>query len=174
MADLKQINNLIQDQDLFALKYIKIPVQKHSLLRETFSDLRDPQEDKPCSPLSPGRPHDRARGQPHLQEVTDFLMEVDSDIDKLILTSEHDEAFLKNSEKLQGFGFRQRRPKGNGADWGIQWWNAVVAMLLIGIVLPIFYIIYFKTKDNGVVVPPTDVTEPSSSVSPSNAPRSGS
>lgn len=34
----------------------------------------------------------------------------------------------------------------NGADCGIQWWNAVFIMLLIGIVLPVFYIIYFKTQ----------------------------
>ncbi|NXY33507.1 LYSM4 protein, partial [Pomatorhinus ruficollis] len=39
-----------------------------------------------------------------------------------------------------------KRDAGNGADCGIQWWNAVFIMLLIGIVLPVFYIIYFKTQ----------------------------
>ncbi|XP_017261216.1 lysM and putative peptidoglycan-binding domain-containing protein 4 [Kryptolebias marmoratus] len=173
VADIKRVNNLIQEQDLFALKYIKIPVQKHTLLQETFSDLRDPQEDKPGSPPSPVSPHDRARGQPHLQEVTDFLMEVDNDIDKLIMsTSDRNEDFLQNSEKPRWFGFRRRHPASHGADWGIQWWNAVVAMLLIGIVLPIFYIIYFKSKANGVVSP-TDGVD-SSSISASNASRTGS
>ncbi|KAJ8252123.1 hypothetical protein COCON_G00214350, partial [Conger conger] len=32
VADLKRVNNLIQEQDLYALKSIKIPVKKHSFL----------------------------------------------------------------------------------------------------------------------------------------------
>lgn len=146
----------MQEQDLFALKSIKIPVQKHSFLTEMYTDLSDPQEEMPySSTTTPVKPQDRARAQPHLQEVTDFLMEVDQDIEKLIqTTNDQDEDFLDNSERKQRFGFRGQ--SGHGADWGIQWWNAVVAMLLIGIVLPLFYVIYFKTKDNGVVSP-TDV-----------------
>lgn len=154
VADIKRVNNLIQEQDLFALKSIKIPVQKHSFLTETVSDVSDPREEMPHSSPTPAKPQDRARAQPHLQEVTDFLMEVDSDIDKLIQsTADQDEDFLENSERPHRFGFGGRRLTGHGADWGIQWWNAVVAMLLIGIVLPLFYVIYFKTRDNGVVSP---------------------
>lgn len=81
-------------------------------------------------------------------------MEVDHDIEKLIQTTiDQDDDFLDNSDKRERFGFRGQRLTSPGADWGIQWWNAVVAMLLIGIVLPLFYVIYFKTKDNGVVSP---------------------
>ncbi|XP_041854163.1 lysM and putative peptidoglycan-binding domain-containing protein 4 [Melanotaenia boesemani] len=155
VADIKRINNLMHDQDLFALKSIKIPVQRHSVLTETLSDSTDLQEGMPHSAPAPVRSHDRARAQSHLQEVTDFLMEVDSDIDKLIqTTTDHDEDFLDNSEKPQRFSFRRPRLSSHGADWGIQWWNAVIAMLLIGIVLPLFYVIYFKTRDNGAS--PTD------------------
>ncbi|XP_042352297.1 lysM and putative peptidoglycan-binding domain-containing protein 4 [Plectropomus leopardus] len=152
VADIKRLNNLMQEQDLFALKSIKIPVQKHSFLTETCTD---PQEEKPHSATStPAKPQDRARAQPHLQEVTDFLMEVDSDIEKLIQsTNDQEEDFLDYSEKQQRFGLKGQRLSSHGADWGIQWWNAVVAMLLIGIVLPLFYVIYFKTKDSEVVSP---------------------
>ncbi len=45
VADIKRVNNLIQEQDLFALKSIKIPVQKHSVLTETYTDLSDAQDD---------------------------------------------------------------------------------------------------------------------------------
>ncbi|XP_031139296.1 lysM and putative peptidoglycan-binding domain-containing protein 4 [Sander lucioperca] len=154
VADIKRVNNLMQGQDLFALKSIKIPVQKHSFLTEMYTDLGDPQGEIPHSSTTPVKPQDRARAQPHLQEVTDFLMDVDHDIEKLIqITNDQDEDFLLNSEKQQRFGSRGQRLTSHGADWGIQWWNAVVAMLLIGIVLPLFYVIYFKTKDNGVVLP---------------------
>ncbi|NXP65346.1 LYSM4 protein, partial [Chloropsis cyanopogon] len=49
-----------------------------------------------------------------------------------------------------------KRDTANGADCGIQWWNAVFIMLLIGIVLPVFYIIYFKTQ--GLVAHTSNVT----------------
>ncbi|XP_073328130.1 lysM and putative peptidoglycan-binding domain-containing protein 4 [Pagrus major] len=168
VADIKRVNNLMQEQDLFALKSIKIPVQKHSILTETYTDLSDPVQEMPHSSAAPANPQDRARAQPHLQEVTDFLMEVDHDIEKLIqTTNDQDDDFLDNSDKRQRFGFRGKRLTSHGADWGIQWWNAVVAMLLIGIVLPLFYVIYFKTKDNGVVSP-TDSTGAAQSASTSS------
>lgn len=169
VADIKRMNNLMQEQDLFALKSVKIPVQKHSFLTETFTDLSDPQDEMPQSSTRPLKPQDRTRAQPHLQEVTDFLMEVDNDIEKLIqTTNDQNEDYLDSSEKRQRFGFRGRRLTSHGADWGIQWWNALVAMLLIGIVLPIFYLIYFKTKDNGAVSP-TDVSgAPPSTLTSSN------
>lgn len=170
VADIKRVNNLIQEQDLFALKSIKIPVKKHSFLTETYTDLSDPQEEMPHSSTTPVKPQDRARAQPHLQEVTDFLMEVDHDIEKLIqTTNDQDEDFLDNSVKQQRFGFRGQRLTSHGADWGIQWWNAVVAMLLIGIVLPLFYVIYFKTKDSGVVSPTDGSGALQSSTTSSNA-----
>ncbi|XP_054476464.1 lysM and putative peptidoglycan-binding domain-containing protein 4 [Anoplopoma fimbria] len=152
VADIKRVNNLMQEQDLFALKSIKIPVQKHSFLTDMYANPSDPQEEMPHPSTTLVKPPDRDRAVPHLQEVTDFLMEVDHDIEKLIqTTNEQDDVFLDNSGKQHRFGFRGQRLTSHGADWGIQWWNAVVAMLLIGIVLPLFYVIYFKTKDNGEV-----------------------
>lgn len=140
----------MQEQDLFALKSIKIPVQKHSFLTEDYADVSEPAEETPHSAAAPLKPADRTRGHPHIQEVTDFLMEVDNDIEKLIQsTNDQDDDLLDNSERREGFGFRGKRLTAHGADWGINWWNAVIAMLLIGIVLPLFYVIYFKTKENG-------------------------
>ncbi|KAM9853928.1 lysM and putative peptidoglycan-binding domain-containing protein 4 [Aulostomus maculatus] len=152
VADIKRINSLMQEQDLFALKSVKIPLQKHSFLTETYSDLSDPEEKLPHSSSTAVTSPDRARAQPHLHEVTDFLMEVDDDIEKLIqATNDREEDFL--DEKPQRFSFRGRRLKNQSSDWGIQWWNAVIAMLLIGIVLPLFYVIYFKTKSSGGASP---------------------
>ncbi|XP_029008577.1 lysM and putative peptidoglycan-binding domain-containing protein 4 [Betta splendens] len=150
VADIKRVNNLMQEQDLFALKSVKIPIQKHSFLMETFTDLNKPQDEMPVSPTRLVKPQDRTRAQPHLQEVTDFLMEVDNDIEKLIqTTNDQQEDSSESSRRQQRFSLGGRRLTSHGADWGIQWWNALVAVLLICIVLPIFYLIYFKTKDNG-------------------------
>lgn len=169
VADLKRVNNLMQEQDLFALKSIKIPVQKHSFLSEAYADLTEPQEERSHSSDTPVQPQDGSRAQPHLKEVTDFLMEVDQDIEKLIQTTDdQDVDILDNSEHQQRFGLNGRRVTSHGADWGIQWWNAVVAMLLIGIVLPLFYVIYFKTKDNGAVSPTNSSVVTHATVTSSN------
>ncbi|XP_029953152.1 lysM and putative peptidoglycan-binding domain-containing protein 4 [Salarias fasciatus] len=175
VADIKRVNNLMQEQDLFALKSIKIPVQKHSLLTETQSDPCDPQDEMPRSSPTPAKPQDRSRARPHLQEATAFLMEVDNDLDKLIQnTADQDEGFLEISEKPRLFGFRKQRPTSHGADWGIQWWNAVIAMVLIGIVLPLFYVIYFKAIDSNNVASVTDGSHLSnSSTNSSGALQSG-
>lgn len=140
VSDLKRANNLMQEQDFFALKSIKIPIQKHSFLTETLADPTDPQDETSFS----ANPPERARAHPHAQEVTDFLMEVDSDMEKLIPTTNDDiDEFGDHAEarhRLAG------GPGSHGADWGIKWWNAVVAMILIGIILPLFYVIYYKLR----------------------------
>lgn len=143
VAEIKRLNNLMQEQDLFALKSIKIPIQRHSFLAE-FEDAYTTQVDIPPSPeTSP-------RAPPPVREVTDFLMEVDNDTERLI---QEDEELLEIRDRHERPG-RGHGVKGHGADWGIHWWNAVIAMLLIGIVLPLFYIIYFKTRpsDSGSVL----------------------
>lgn len=152
MADIKRVNNLIQDQDLYALKSIKIPIKKHSILTETNSELREPDPGASSQPTASGSsleaPTAGSPGRPQVQQYTDFLKEVDNDIERLIQTTE--EEFLVDQDVPRRWGARGQRLSSYGADWGIQWWNAVVAMLLIGIVLPIFYVVYFKTQDSGV------------------------
>lgn len=157
VMDIKRLNNLIQDQDLYALKSIKIPVRKHGLLTETNTEFREPDMERLAqSPIPDHLPHSTtgstlggSSNRPHVQEYTDFLKGVDDDMERLIQTTE--EEFLVNQQQTpRRWGVRGQRLNDNqGSDWGIQWWNAVVAMLLIGIVLPIFYVVYFKTQNSG-------------------------
>ncbi|KAK7152195.1 hypothetical protein R3I94_008499 [Phoxinus phoxinus] len=175
VADIKRVNNLFQEQDMYALKSIKIPVKKHSLLTEANSELRNPQQ----RPSHDASSSNSVSGRPQVQEFTNYLKEVDSDIERLIQSTDpSEEVFSGDSRVSRGWGWRSQGLRSYGADWGIQWWNAVVAMLLIGIVLPIFYVVYFKTQsgesvvDNGVVnisVPTSNSTGVSvSSVNPGN------
>ncbi|XP_077050512.1 lysM and putative peptidoglycan-binding domain-containing protein 4 isoform X2 [Siphateles boraxobius] len=182
VADIKRVNNFFQEQDMYALKSIKIPVKKHSLLTEANSELRNPKQ-RPSHDAAPSNSAEMSvSGRPQVQEFTNYLKEVDSDLERLIQSTDpSDEVFSGDSRvsRQWGWGWRSQRLRSYGADWGIQWWNAVVAMLLIGIVLPIFYVVYFKTQesgesvvDNGVVnisVPTSNSTGVSvSSVNPGN------
>ncbi|XP_072291239.1 lysM and putative peptidoglycan-binding domain-containing protein 4 [Eucyclogobius newberryi] len=144
VAEIKQLNNFIQEPDLFALKSIKIPVQKHLFLTEELGEIKHPQDALPPS-AEEGDP----RASPHVLEVTDFFMELDNDMERLIQSTKQEDEELLEIWDGQSRGYRRQRGqgiKGHGADWGINWWNAIIAMLLIGIVLPLFYIIYFKTR----------------------------
>ncbi|XDV28755.1 hypothetical protein PO909_031970 [Leuciscus waleckii] len=180
VADIKRVNNLFQEQDMYALKSIKIPVKKHSLLTEANSELRNPQQRPSHDAASSNSAEASVSGRPQVQEYTNYLKEVDSDIERLIQSTDpSEEVFSGDSRVSRRWGWRSQPLRSYGADWGIQWWNAVVAMLLIGIVLPIFYVVYFKTQesgesivDNGVVnisVPTSNSTGVSvSSVNPGN------
>ncbi|XP_010715843.1 lysM and putative peptidoglycan-binding domain-containing protein 4 [Meleagris gallopavo] len=152
VADIKRVNNFIREQDLYALKSIKIPVKTHGLLTESSKELR---------PL----PAARSQGGAVLVEVPEpgaggsgsaesgQLVDYFKGIDKSIQDAVQAEARL-NAEYCVEAPERPlaepgKRESSNGADCGIQWWNAVFIMLLVGIVLPVFYIIYFKTQENG-------------------------
>ncbi|XP_030222450.1 lysM and putative peptidoglycan-binding domain-containing protein 4 [Gadus morhua] len=155
VADIKRVNGLFHDQDLFALKSIKIPVPKHSFLTEAYTDLSGPQRATQSPPPAASPPHQdgKARASPRLQEVSDFFKDVDHDIEKLIQSSDHrGDIFPHPASDLSarlGVGGRRVAAAGQGGAWGLQWWNLVVAMLLIGVVLPIFYAVYLKTKASG-------------------------
>ncbi|XP_054244165.1 lysM and putative peptidoglycan-binding domain-containing protein 4 [Indicator indicator] len=149
VADIKRVNNFIREQDLYALKSIKIPVKPHGLLTENGSELR---------PLLPApsqtslmlvdllEPEDTASSVADSRQLSDYFKGIDKSIQDVVqaevqLNTEYCmdtlERPLPQSEKQES---------SSGADCGIQWWNAVFIMLLIGIVLPVFYIIYFKTQ----------------------------
>ncbi|KAJ8417375.1 hypothetical protein AAFF_G00286020 [Aldrovandia affinis] len=157
VADIKRVNNLIQEQDLYALKSIKIPVKKHSLLTEgSHADLTEQQPGAssrapPPSPrpAQPWPPLLADSAKPRLQEYTDFLKGVDQDIEMLIQSTDAQEEIYPEGSEGPQQGSGSGRTSSYGADWGIQWWNAVVVMLLVGIILPIFYIVYYKTQDSG-------------------------
>ncbi|NWX53871.1 LYSM4 protein, partial [Promerops cafer] len=153
VADIKRVNNFIREQDLYALKSIKIPVRPHGLLTESAGALRPP----PAGPAQPGltrvelpepepEPDPGAGGSAGGRRLSEYFRGIDQSIQDAVqvevqLNAEYGREGLERPLPEAG-----KRDAGNGADCGIQWWNAVFVMLLIGIVLPVFYIIYFKTQ----------------------------
>ncbi|MGH0166678.1 UNVERIFIED_CONTAM: hypothetical protein FKN15_051300 [Acipenser sinensis] len=142
-------------KDLYALKVIKIPVKKHSVLTETSNDLKEPQASSSrCLHMlaEPSLYEDAAaagRCGADIKECTDFLKEIDHDIERLIQSTDNlEEVSCLEPHGGPPHGTGTPNPSHHGSDWGIQWWNAVALMLLIGIILPVFYVVYFKTQDS--------------------------
>ncbi|XP_075015948.1 lysM and putative peptidoglycan-binding domain-containing protein 4 isoform X2 [Calonectris borealis] len=149
VADIKRVNNFIREQDLYALKSIKIPVKTHGLLTENGRELRP----LPTAPSQTGltlvdlpEPDDGASSSADGRHLSDYFKGIDKSIQDVVqaevqLNAEYCMEALERPLPQSG-----KQETSNGADCGIQWWNAVFIMLLIGIVLPVFYIIYFKTQ----------------------------
>lgn len=158
MADIKRVNNLIQEQDFYALKSVRIPVQKHSLLEETSTNPSDHQEELLRSSAKP-KPVDTSRAHRQRIEVSDFVMDVEEDTERLIQNlNDTDEEMLGKQPR-----FVVREGPLGKPDCGVQWWNAVVGMLVIGIILPVFFVLVFKMKNNNMMSSADSVSQQSSS-----------
>lgn len=162
MADIKRVNNLIQEQDFYALKSVRIPVQKHSLLEETATNPGNHQ-DELLPNRSPARPQplDSSRTHRQREEVSDFVMDVGDDTERLIQNlNDPDEEMLGKQPK-----FVVREGPLVKPDRGVQWWNAVVAMLVLGVVLPVFFVLVFKMKNSNDTASSDSVIQQSGSFS---------
>ncbi|NXO03952.1 LYSM4 protein, partial [Rhinopomastus cyanomelas] len=159
VADIKRVNNFIREQDLYALKSIKIPVKSHGLLTENNRELRPLPAASPQTGLTLvalPEADDGASSSADSRELSDYFKGIDKSIQDAVqvdvqLTTEYCVEALQRPPPQS-----EKQESSTGADCGIQWWNAVCIMLLIGIVLPVFYIIYFKTQ--GLVAYPSNVT----------------
>lgn len=160
MADIKRANNLLTEQDFFALRSVKIPVRRFSILTEThITGLH-----KPASPSG-------ARRLPPIASITSlpvesstdsssstdsvegFLLEKDKDIEQLVKSTGPSRNSLNEvvstlTQQQQpppgGYKPAQRKDPYYGADWGMRWWTAVAIMLVVGIVTPVFYLLYYE------------------------------
>ncbi|KAJ0019414.1 hypothetical protein NQD34_006983 [Periophthalmus magnuspinnatus] len=163
VADIKRANNLLKEQDFFALRSIKIPVKRFSILTETHMSTPAP------SSTPPGgrhQPQISASTALPLESSTDssssadsvegFLLEKDKDIERLVKSTNPSQSNLnqvvssltlhQQQPLLEEVEYKpaQRKDPYYGADWGMRWWTAVAIMLFVGIVTPVFYLLYYE------------------------------
>lgn len=155
VADIKRVNNLISDQDFFALRSIKIPVKRFSSLTETLHPLKGRQVlHPPPVPYFQEQDTVPANDSPSSSESAgSFLKEVDRDIEQIVKCTDTKKENL--NEVVSALTAQQvrfepdnksvhRKDPYYGADWGMGWWTAVVIMLIVGIITPVFYLLYYE------------------------------
>lgn len=157
VADLKRANNLISEQDFFALRSIKIPVKRFSVLTESHFSPKG----KAQRPASFQASEEYQENNPVLflsSETADsFLQEVDRDIESIVrctdTTKENLHEVVSALTQDQSFAteplLAKRKDPHFGADWGLGWWTAVVIMVIVGIITPVFYFLYYEVLDKG-------------------------
>ncbi|XP_019333388.1 lysM and putative peptidoglycan-binding domain-containing protein 4 isoform X3 [Alligator mississippiensis] len=142
VADIKRINNFIREQDLYALKSIKIPVKTHGVLTETSKELKAPQSERAQAALTlvdPPGPEEAASSSSFVESghLTDYFKEIDKSIQDVVQSEVSINVDCVEAPNWLPVGSGRPKEASTGADCGIQWWNAVFIMLLIGIVLPV-------------------------------------
>ncbi|XP_052016976.1 LOW QUALITY PROTEIN: lysM and putative peptidoglycan-binding domain-containing protein 4 [Apodemus sylvaticus] len=152
VADIKKANNFIREQDLYALKSIKIPVRNHGILMETRHELMplgaSPSETRVTLVEVP-EDEDALGATAQGNQLTDFFKGIDENIERAVQSDVfHSDSCCVEAPDQPLLPVTQKAAA-DGADCGIQWWNAVFLMLLIGIVLPVFYLVYFKIQATG-------------------------
>ncbi|XP_056141716.1 lysM and putative peptidoglycan-binding domain-containing protein 3 isoform X2 [Lampris incognitus] len=163
VADVKRANNLLTEQDFFALRSIKIPVRRFSVLTETHnttylksaspsSGRRLPQ----VSPVTSLPSESSTDSSSSADSVEGFLSEKDKDIEQLVKSTGPSRSSLnevvssitaqQQQPLLAGVEYKpaSRKDPYYGADWGMRWWTAVAIMLVVGIVTPVFYLLYYE------------------------------
>ncbi|XP_072922817.1 lysM and putative peptidoglycan-binding domain-containing protein 3 [Hemitrygon akajei] len=154
VADIKRVNNLINDQDFFALRSIKIPVKKITLLGERHNATAARlvprvalESNAQCQELKTGV--DTSTNE----NADNFLREVDKDLERIVRSNDTTREHLNevvSALSTQPFyqaadrKIARRKDPHYGADWGMRWWNAVMIMLIVGIVTPLFYLLYYE------------------------------
>uniref|UniRef100_A0A1A7YJS2 LysM and putative peptidoglycan-binding domain-containing protein 3 n=1 Tax=Iconisemion striatum TaxID=60296 RepID=A0A1A7YJS2_9TELE len=164
VADIKRANNLLTEQDFFALRSIKIPVRRFSVLTETYNTgpltSASPAGARRVSQISPVTSLPLESSTDSSSSSTDsvegFLLEKDKDIERLVKSTGPSRSSL--SEVVSSLTLQQQQPLLEeveykpaqrkdpyyGADWGMRWWTAVAIMLVVGIVTPVFYLLYYE------------------------------
>ncbi|XP_050998696.1 lysM and putative peptidoglycan-binding domain-containing protein 4-like isoform X1 [Acomys russatus] len=152
VADIKTVNNFIREQDLYALKSIKIPVRNHGILTENHQELTPlgpPSSKTRVTVVELPEDEDSTGAAAQGNQLTDFFKGIDENIERAVQS----DVFHTDSCCVEAPGQpllpTAQKPAADGADCGIPWWNAVFLMLLIGIVLPVFYLVYFKIQATG-------------------------
>ncbi|KAH0620058.1 hypothetical protein JD844_014601 [Phrynosoma platyrhinos] len=140
VADIKRINNFIREQDLYALKSIKIPVKVNGVLTETTEESLHLQS---AGLLVPESKHSDNSFE-ESKKIDQYFRAIDQKIEQAaqVPVSPSTDYCIETPN----WSPPRQNETSSGADCGIQWWNAVFVMLLIGIVLPVFYVVYFKTQ----------------------------
>lgn len=193
MADLKRANNLLTEQDFFALRSLKIPVRRFSIFTETHNTAppktASPSGARRLPQISaiPSLPLESSTDSSSSDSVEGFLLEKDKDIEQLVRSTGPSRSSL--NEVVSSLALQQqqqpalqplrgeveykplvRKDPYYGADWGMRWWTAVAIMLVVGIVTPVFYLLYYEVliktdgSHHGVPTPPAKPHNPGNSL----------
>ncbi|XP_035223037.1 lysM and putative peptidoglycan-binding domain-containing protein 3-like, partial [Stegodyphus dumicola] len=158
IADIKRANNLINSQDFYALKQLKIPVKKYSLLTEILPVI--PNENNSQSSMTVEEHNVRTINigigpggrSPSPEEAAAFFRRMDEDLVKIMLSTKSQKDSLEAAAVALTSPQIQPLVKDpyNTVDCGIQWNYLIVCVIVVAIVIPaaIALFIYMRSSQD--------------------------
>lgn len=142
VSELKRVNNLIREQDFFALRVIKVPVKRHGLVREMIEQEQMQREEtiEEVHVVS-------ITGSPGSNSHMHFLQQMDKDISKIVSsTRTRLDSLEKVVEKMTCKSIQplHRPPASMWTDCTVRWNSLMVIIILVALVTPLFYVVYYK------------------------------
>ncbi|GFW82681.1 lysM and putative peptidoglycan-binding domain-containing protein 3 [Trichonephila clavipes] len=154
IADIKRANNIMSSQEFYGLKYLKIPVKKHSLLTEILT--ASPETKSSSTIVEEADPSTHtinigigAAGRcPSPQDSAAFFKRMDEDLVKIMLSTNTQKESLEAAAVALTTPQIQPLVKDpyNTVDCGIQWNYLLLIMLLIVIVIPAVVALYIYMR----------------------------
>lgn len=174
IAELKRVNNLYSDQDFYALKTIKIPVQPHGILTEVSEKKQRPPSLKipGNQPSSSGVDNDDENDESDYEDMdpngecvrtvsirsaldspNSFLKHMDNDLKLICKSTPLRKSNLDEVTRtltincINPIKLRKQQEKTLGAACGVGWKGVIVLVFVVGILLPGFIaFVYLRTK----------------------------
>ncbi|CAH0401321.1 unnamed protein product [Chilo suppressalis] len=172
ISELKRINHIHKDNEIYARRTVKIPVTPYSVLTE-----RLPMTHPGFEPIPSTSAHIQVNNsiqeliQPSSQKSnnakeetsinnSDFAIDCNSVVMNSTLSpslvpytdSEVTEAvsedtqLLPNKQKISVEAVVVKELTSHGADLGLKWFHLVCCMLVLGVVIPIVYVMFYLQK----------------------------
>ncbi|CAH2042237.1 unnamed protein product, partial [Iphiclides podalirius] len=188
ISELKRINHIHKDNEIFARRTIKVPVTPYSVLTE----LIPPQEPQPTPSTSKQTLPNFSIHHNILQstssngiqkEINDNLKNIENkeddcaiDCNAVVLNStltpsvipytdseqnevmSEDTQLLPNKPKISVEAVVVKELTSHGADFGLKWFHLVCCMLILGVVIPLVYVIFYLDKHEHSDIPPLHPT----------------
>ncbi|XP_015179841.1 PREDICTED: lysM and putative peptidoglycan-binding domain-containing protein 4 [Polistes dominula] len=169
ISELKRINKIHKENEIYARRHIKVPIQPFSILTESLDQTSTVKEEKLNDDSALTESDTITRVQP-LINLTNVSVPIDlpkTEINNIILNSvceplatyksnntsetystETDQLLNSTESEVITQSHIVDTFKCSGDDCGLSWTQLLGATLLLGLAGPIIYILYITSKEN--------------------------
>ncbi|KAJ2948647.1 hypothetical protein O0L34_g7903 [Tuta absoluta] len=181
VSELKRINHIHKDNEIYARRTLKVPVTPYSVLTELMPTPQPEQvpstsNHKPSSiELLLNNTHSVQDAQEPQQSSNKTSNDYSIDCNAVVMNSSMAPAVNPYtdadpcepiSEDTQLLPSKPKEPvesvvikqlTSQGADFGIKWFHLVCFMLILGVVIPLYYVLFFLDDKSHVIEHPSVV-----------------
>ncbi|KAG7301484.1 hypothetical protein JYU34_014450 [Plutella xylostella] len=172
IQELKRINHIHKDNEIYARRTVKVPVTPYSVLTEMIPTSTTPSTSKqvPITPIqnTTNQTDVSVHNNNTKTKENDFSIDCNAvvmnstlapavipytDMEMTDPVSE-DTKLLPSKDRVPVETVVVKQLTSQGADFGIKWYHLVFCLLALGVVTPLVYVLFYLDKHEHPDVPP--------------------